>query len=93
MRVEQKRGDNMIYFLQILKMLPKNKAYDLIALMSDLSYELEECGYEDFPEDLVEEYLMNHFNIEMQCHKQLGYLTDYIVKNQKRGFEHLKVML
>ncbi len=76
----------MIYFIQLLKMIKKNegkdRAIEFVALFEDLSFELEEMGYKDCPEDLIGTMLFNHFGLSLDCPEQLTSLTEYILKHQ-----------
>lgn len=74
----------MIYFMQILKMLDKKNRQLFIDLMDDLSFEIEELGYKGSECDLIDEMLLNHLDLEVQCPKQLKMLTEYILENQGR---------
>jgi len=53
-----------------------------IDLFNDLSYELEDLGYKDFPDELIDDMLFNHFGIEMESESQLELLSACIVRNQ-----------
>lgn len=70
----------MLHLLQIYKMI-ENKDY-FISIFDDLSFELENMGYKDCPEDLVDELLDIHFGIYMESETQLKMLTDCILKKQ-----------
>lgn len=70
----------MLFFYQLLNQV-KDKTF-FIDLFDDLSFELDELGYRDDPVMLVDELLLNHFGIEMQCQKQLQMVTDFILKHQ-----------
>ena len=74
----------MIYLMQIVKMLNKNQIRHFIALFEDLTYEIEELGYKGMETELVNDMLMNHFGLEIECENQLSRLTDSILKNQGR---------
>jgi len=72
----------MIYLIQIINMLNKKDKTLFTQIFNDLDYELTTLGYSHFPEDLIEELLSNHFNIQMTDPKQLQILTDAILKYQ-----------
>ena len=72
----------MIYFLQILKMLKQNERQDAVSVFSDLSHELEDMGWSDDPEGLVEGILFNHFGLRVEDPRQLEMLSKFIVKAQ-----------
>jgi len=72
----------MIYLIQIINMLNKKDKTLFTQIFNDLDYELTTLGYSQFPEDLIEELLSNHFNIQMTDPKQLQILTDAILKYQ-----------
>ena len=72
----------MIYFLQIIKMLNKEQRDLFISLFEDLSFEIDEMGYEGHETELVNEMLDNHLGIFMENDKQLNSFTAYILKNE-----------
>lgn len=72
----------MIYLIQILKRLNTSERMLFIELFNDLSYELDELGYKDFPEELIDDMLFNHFGIEMTSESQLELLSACIVRSQ-----------
>ena len=72
----------MLRLLQIISLLNKEQRKHFIALFDDLSFELEEMGYSDDPEMLIEELLENHFGIEFECSKQLTEFTNAVLKYQ-----------
>jgi hypothetical protein len=72
----------MIYFMQILRMLDKKNRQLFIDLMDDLSFEIEELGYEGLEDELISEILLNHLGLEIQCPKQLKWFTEYVLENQ-----------
>jgi spore coat polysaccharide biosynthesis predicted glycosyltransferase SpsG len=70
--------------MQILNMIEGKEERDyFVALFSDLSFEIEEMGYEGMEEDLVESLLFDHFGLEMMDENQLAMLTKYILEKQK----------
>lgn len=78
----------MIYFIQLLKQV-QDKAM-LIAMLDDIQWEVEELGYH--ANDLVNELLLNHFGLEVECPNQLEILTKWILNNQgniQRRANHL----
>ena len=74
----------MIYMMQILRLLNKRERETLVAAFSDLSFEIEELGYEGLEDELISDMLFNHFGIEMQEPKQLRWLTDWVLEKQNQ---------
>jgi uncharacterized protein YihD (DUF1040 family) len=72
----------MIYLMQLVKMWNKQERELFIALMEDLSFEIDEMGYEGQESELIDEMLFNHLGIEMECNNQLNMLTDLILRHQ-----------
>jgi hypothetical protein len=72
----------MIYLMQIMNMLNKKERTDLIHILEDLSFELEEMGWNSDPEGLISDILFNHFGFEMEDPKQLTWLTDWVLEKQ-----------
>ena len=72
----------MIYFMQIIKMLNKQQTRLFIGLLDDLSFEIEEMGYEGMEGELINEMLINHLGIEIADDSQLEMFTAYILKHQ-----------
>ena len=72
----------MIYLMQILKMMTAKQRQNFVALFDDLSYEIQDMGYEGFETQLVNEMLDDHFGIFLEDDSQLKMLTDYILKHQ-----------
>ena len=72
----------MIYLLQIMKMLNKEQRTLFIGLFDDLSYEIEDLGYEGMESELVNDMLLNHLGIEIEDQMQLQRFTDCILKRQ-----------
>lgn len=70
----------MLYLLQVYKLCDDRELF--IDVFNDLSFELEEQGYKDCPEDLIETILVNHFNIVLGDPKQLKELTNTIIEKQ-----------
>ena len=74
----------MIILMQILQAIKgKENRELLIGLISDISFEVEEMGYEGLEEELIEGFLFDHFGLELLCPKQLTMLTDYILSKQE----------
>lgn len=72
----------MIYLMQIMSMLNKEERTDLIHILEDLSFELEEMGWNSDPEGLISDILFNHLGLEMEDPKQLAWLTDWVLEKQ-----------
>ena len=72
----------MIYFMQILSMLTKREGEQFVAMVSDLSFEIEEMGYEGLEDELIEGLLSDHFGLEILDKSQLDRLTAYILEKQ-----------
>lgn len=70
----------MMYLLQIYKMVEDKKLF--IQIFSDLDYELNEMGWSEDPEGLVNDLLSNHFGFSVDDEKQLSMLTSAILKKQ-----------
>ena len=70
----------MLHLMQLFRLIENKKLF--IELFNDLSFELDELGYRDFPSDLVNEMLDNHFGIFMEDDKQLQRVTDCILSKQ-----------
>jgi hypothetical protein len=75
---------NMLYLLQIYKMVTDKNLF--INLFSDLDYELDELGYKDAPEELINEMLSNHFGITIDDERQLKILTNTIINKKDLNF-------
>lgn len=78
--MRQDKGGNMIYLIQVLKMLNKNQRQQFVALFSDLDYELDELGWRGNETDLVNDMLFNHFGMSLENDRQLQMLTESILK-------------
>ncbi len=72
----------MIYLMQIIRMLDKNQLELFYKLFNDISFELDEMGYRDFPEELVDDIMDNHFGIRFEDDRQLEMFTACILKHQ-----------
>lgn len=72
----------MIYLLQVLKMIGKKEHDFFITIFNDLSFELEDLGYKECPEDLINDLLDNHFGIYIEDDRQLKMFTECIMKKQ-----------
>ena len=68
--------------MQILNGLDSMQRQLFVAVFNDLSFELDEMGYREFPDDLIYDLLRDRFYIDMTCEKQLNILTQCIIKNQ-----------
>jgi len=74
----------MIYLIQVMKMLNKKEVKLFVDLFDDLSFEVEECGYQGLEEDLIGEMMTNHFGITFECGNQLNMFTECIMKHQNK---------
>jgi hypothetical protein len=83
------KGDYMLHLMQIYKLIDNKDLF--IELFNDLSFELDELGYSNFPEMLINEMLDNHFGIYLECDKQLQRITETIIK--KQGSLHFLKMI
>lgn len=68
--------------MQILGMLTKREREHFVAMVSDLSFEIEEMGYEGLEDELIEGLLSDHFGLEILDKSQLDRLTAYILEKQ-----------
>jgi hypothetical protein len=82
--VDNKGEVKMIYLIQLYKMVHDKKLF--INVFSDLDFELEEMGWKDDPEGLIEGMLFNHFGLEIDDEKQLSSLTKTILKKKDLSF-------
>jgi hypothetical protein len=74
------KGNNMMYLLQILRMLNKTQRSQFVELFSDLDYELNDMGWAGNETDLINDMLFNHFGLTVEDDRQLKMLTDSILK-------------
>ena len=74
----------MLHLMQLLNMIDDKTLF--INLFNDLSYEIDELGYQHLDDqcELVNEMLFNHFGLELRCEKQLERITKTIIKHQGR---------
>lgn len=72
----------MIFITQLLHMLKKREIKLFIQLFDDMSFEIEEMGYDGMESELVKDMLMNHLGIEFTDEWQLEQVTEYLLKNQ-----------
>jgi hypothetical protein len=77
---DNNKGDNMIYLMQVLKMLNKTQRKQFVELFSDLDYELDDMGWRGNETDLINDMLFNHFGLSIEDSRQLQMLTDSILK-------------
>ena len=80
MNQHNNNGGNMIYLMQILKMLNKTQRKQFVELFSDLDYELDDMGWRGNETDLINDMLFNHFGLSIEDSRQLQMLTDSILK-------------
>lgn len=75
----------MLRLIQVYKQVEDKEFF--INIFNDLEFELDELGYRDFPEDLMEDLLFNHFGLSFECSKQLaGFTQDVLKKQNKMSF-------
>lgn len=65
----------MMFLIQIYNMLDNSDKKLFIDLFSDLDYELNEMGWKDDPETLINDMLFNHFSIDFD-------IMDKVAANQ-----------
>jgi hypothetical protein len=72
----------MFHLIQLYKLIDNKKLF--IELFDDLSYEINELGYEfiDDQMELVNEMLFNHFGLEIDSPTQLQRVTETILRKQ-----------
>ena len=70
----------MIHLIQLYKLVDDKKLF--ISIFDDISYELEELGFKDFPCELIDDMLFIHFGISLEDENQLERLTNCILKFQ-----------
>jgi hypothetical protein len=70
----------MLYLLQIYKMVQDKDLF--INLFNDILTDINDLGYSDSPEELVNELLNTHFHMTLDDDRQLKYFTNSILKNQ-----------
>lgn len=74
----------MIYLLQLLRRLNKDEQILFINLFNDLSFEIKEMGYKGHESELMNELLLNHFDLEIESETQLNMFTNCILRYQGR---------
>ena len=88
----------MLQLIQIYNMLTRQQQRDFIALFSDLDFELNELGYSEDPETLINDMLFNHFGIDFDIDdelsaRQLKSLTARILKGNLEQLESLPTLM
>lgn len=73
----------MIYLIQIIRLLNEEQRYHFTKVFNDLSFEIDELGYE--PSEIVNDLLFQEFGLEMEEQSQLDMLTDIIMKYQGKA--------
>jgi hypothetical protein len=61
-----------------------------ISIFSDLDYELNEMGWKDDPETLINDLLFNHFGLTIESERQLAQITQTILN--KKDLHFLKAL-
>ena len=74
----------MIYLLQVYKMIENKDLF--IQVFSDLDYELNEMGWKDDPETLMNDLLFNHFGLTSEDDRQLKMFTNTILNKKDLSF-------
>lgn len=72
----------MIHVMQILNILSNKQVNYFEALFEDLSFELEEMGWADDPEGLINDMLDNHLGIYLEDDRQLQMVTECILSKK-----------
>ena len=80
----------MIYLLQLYKMLDKKQKTLFINVFSDLDYELNEMGWSADPETLINDLLLDLFDLTIEDDRQLAKLTQTILN--KKDLHFLKAL-
>ena len=69
-----------LLLLQVIGMINDKQLF--VDVFNDLSFELDEMGYDSCPEVLVNDLLENHFNLSLSCNDQLKAITEIILEKQ-----------
>jgi hypothetical protein len=69
----------MIYLFQILKTLSKKDLELFESLFSDITFEIDELGYQGNESELVNDMLDTHFGLYLEDSRQLEMLTKVII--------------
>jgi hypothetical protein len=80
----------MIYLLQLYKMFDKKQKTLFINVFSDLDYELNEMGWSADPETLINDLLLDLFDLTIEDDRQLAKLTQTILN--KKDLHFLKAL-
>ena len=80
----------MLYLLQLYKMLDKKQKTIFINVFSDLDYELNEMGWSADPETLINDLLLDLFDLTIEDDRQLAKLTQTILN--KKDLHFLKAL-
>jgi hypothetical protein len=73
----------MIYLIQLLKALSKEDIELFKSLFSDISFEIEELGYQGNESELINDMLDSHFGLSLEDQAQLDSLTRIILDKSK----------
>ncbi len=73
----------MIYLIQLLKALSKEDIELFKSLFSDISFEIEELGYQGNESELINDMLDSHFGLSLEDQAQLDSLTKIILDKSK----------
>lgn len=74
----------MMYLISLYRMVEDKELF--ISLFSDLDYELNEMGWSEDPNTLINDMLFNHFGLTMESDKQLEMLTQCIINKKDLSF-------
>ena len=84
----QQGENNMLHLIQLYKM-GQDKDF-FISIFSDLEYELEELGWIQDPETLINDLLFNNFGLTIESERQLAQITQTILN--KKDLHFLKAL-
>jgi len=70
----------MIHLLQLLNMLNKKELVLFEQLFTYIIEDIEDLGYEDFPEELIGDMIDSHFGLQIVNDRQLERITSAIIK-------------
>lgn len=74
----------MIFLLQVYRRVTDKDLF--IKIFSDLEFELEEMGWKDDPDTLMNDILFNHFGFFIQDDWQLSEFTRIVLNKKDLNF-------
>lgn len=80
----------MLRLIQVYNTVKDKELF--VDIFDDLSFELHDLGYIDYPEDLIDELLVNHFGISFECPRQLKDFTNDIMRYQGKLSSYLNTI-